>query len=214
MYQTILFDLDGTLTDSAPGVIHSVQYALNKYGITEAYENLQCFIGPPLIQSFQKVYGFGHEQAEEAVVYYREYYSAGGIFENEVYPGIKELLQDLKRAGKTLAVATSKPEFFAKQVLDHFGLTGYFDFIGGALMDETRTTKVEVLAYTLSEMKADPTASVMVGDREHDVLAAKDLGLDCIGVLYGYGSREELEVAGATAFADTPADVFRIVTTA
>ena len=214
MYQTILFDLDGTLTDSAPGVIHSVQYALNKYGITEAYENLQCFIGPPLIQSFQKFYGFGHEQAEEAVVYYREYYSAGGIFENEVYPGIKELLQDLKRAGKTLAVATSKPEFFAKQVLDHFELTGYFDFIGGALMDETRTTKVEVLAYTLSEMKADPTASVMVGDREHDALAAKDLGLDCIGVLYGYGSREELEVAGATAFADTPADVFRIVTTA
>ena len=212
MYQTVLFDLDGTLTDSAPGVIHSVQYALEKYGIAEAYENLQCFIGPPLIQSFQKFYGFDHEQAAEAVAYYREYYSAGGIFENSVYPGIPEVLARLKEAGKYLAVATSKPEFFAKQVLDHFGLTGYFDFIGGALMDETRTTKEEVLAYTLTEMKIDPETAVMVGDRENDAQAARALGIDCIGVLYGYGSREELAAAGCTVFAKQPKDIYRIAT--
>ena len=212
MYQTVLFDLDGTLTDSAPGVIHSVQYALKKYGITEAYDNLQCFIGPPLIQSFQKFYGFDHEKAAEAVAYYREYYSAGGIFENSVYPGIPEVLARLKEAGKYLAVATSKPEFFAKQVLDHFGLTGYFDFIGGALMDETRTTKEEVLAYTLTEMKIDPKTAVMVGDRENDATAARALGVSCIGVLYGYGSREELATAGCTVFARQPKDIFRIAT--
>ena len=212
MYQTVLFDLDGTLTDSAPGVIHSVQYALEKYGIAEAYENLQCFIGPPLIQSFQKFYGFDHERAAEAVAYYREYYSAGGIFENSVYTGIPEVLAMLKEAGKYLAVATSKPEFFAKQVLDHFGLTGYFDFIGGALMDETRTTKEEVLAYTLTEMKIDPEMAVMVGDRENDATAARALGVSCIGVLYGYGSREELAAAGCTIFAEHPNDICHIVT--
>ena len=212
MYQTILFDLDGTLTDSAPGIIRSVQYALKKYGMTEADENLRKFIGPPLIHSFQKFYGFDHDKAMEAVKYYREYFASGGMFENSVYPGITGMLEDLKKAGKQLLVVTSKPEPYAKQIVEHFDLADYFDAVCGAAMDETRTKKVEVLAYALSARNIDPKTAVMIGDREDDVLAAGALGVDCIGVLYGYGSREELEAVGARTFAGSPEDISRIVT--
>ena len=212
MYQTTLFDLDGTLTDSAPGIIRSVQYALKKYGITEADENLRKFIGPPLIHSFQKFFGFDHDKAMEAVQFYREYFTAGGMFENSVYPGIPELLSDLKNAGKQLLVVTSKPEPFAKQIVEYFGLKEYFDAVCGAAMDETRTKKEEVLAYALSEMQIDPNSAVMIGDRENDAEAARELGVSCIGVLYGYGSREELAAAGCTIFAEQPEDIYRIIT--
>ena len=212
MYQSILFDLDGTLTDSAPGIIRSVQYALKKYGITEADENLRKFIGPPLIHSFQKFFGFDHDKAMEAVQFYREYFTTGGMFENSVYPGIPELLSDLKNAGKQLLVVTSKPEPFAEQIVEHFGLKEYFDAVCGAAMDETRTKKEEVLAYALSEMQIDPNSAVMIGDRENDAEAARELGVDCIGVLYGYGSREELSAADCTIFAEQPKDIYRIIT--
>lgn len=211
MYQTILFDLDGTLTDSAPGIIHSVQYALKKYGIEAAAEDLQSFIGPPLVTSFQERFGFDHDKALEAVAFYREYFTAGGMFENAVYPGIEELLGRLKQDGKRLAVATSKPELFSRQILEHFGLTSYFDFIGGAAMDESRATKTEVLAYVLETLKADPGTAVMIGDRKNDIEAAAALGTEAIGVLYGYGSREELEEAGAKVIAKTPEDIYRIL---
>lgn len=211
MNHTIFFDLDGTLTDSAPGIIHSVQYALKKYGI-EAEENDLCsFIGPPLVHSFQERFGFDHDKALEAVAYYREYFTAGGMFENSVYPGVEEMLQKLKEEGLMLAVATSKPEFFSKQILEHFALTRYFDFIGGAAMDETRTTKVEVLSYALQELQVDPAKAVMIGDRENDMEAASLLGTESIGVLYGYGSKEELANAGAKVFAETPMDICRII---
>ena len=211
MNHTIFFDLDGTLTDSAPGIIHSVQYALKKYGIEAEENDLRSFIGPPLVHSFQERFGFDHDKALEAVAYYREYFTAGGMFENSVYPGVEEMLQKLKKEGLMLAVATSKPEFFSKQILEHFALTRYFDFIGGAAMDETRTTKVEVLSYALQELQVDPAKAVMIGDRENDMEAASLLGTESIGVLYGYGSKEELAHAGAKVFAETPMDICRII---
>ena len=211
MNHTIFFDLDGTLTDSAPGIIHSVQYALKKYGIEAEENDLRSFIGPPLVHSFQERFGFDHGKALEAVAYYREYFTAGGMFENSVYPGVEEMLQKLKEDGLMLAVATSKPELFSKQILEHFALTRYFVFIGGAAMDETRTTKVEVLSYALRELQVDPAKAVMIGDRENDMEAASLLGTERIGVLYGYGSKEELANAGAKVFAETPMDICRII---
>ena len=211
MNHTIFFDLDGTLTDSAPGIIHSVQYALKKYGIEAEENDLRSFIGPPLVHSFQERFGFDHDKALEAVAYYREYFTAGGMFENSVYPGVEEMLQKLKEDGLMLAVATSKPELFSKQILEHFALTRYFVFIGGAAMDETRTTKVEVFSYALQELQVDPAKAVMIGDRENDMEAASLLGTESIGVLYGYGSKEELANAGAKVFADTPMDICRII---
>lgn len=211
MNHTIFFDLDGTLTDSAPGIIHSVQYALKKYGIEAEENDLRSFIGPPLVHSFQERFGFDHDKALEAVTYYREYFTAGGMFENSVYPGVEEMLQKLKEDGLVLAVATSKPELFSKQILEHFALTRYFDFIGGAAMDESRATKVEVLSYALQELQVDPAKAVMIGDRENDIEAASLLGTESIGVLYGYGSQEELANAGAKVFADTPMDICRII---
>jgi phosphoglycolate phosphatase len=211
MNHTIFFDLDGTLTDSAPGIIHSVQYALKKYGIEAEENDLRSFIGPPLVHSFQERFGFDHDKALEAVTYYREYFTAGGMFENSVYPGVEEMLQKLKEDGLMLAVATSKPELFSKQILEHFALTRYFDFIGGAAMDESRATKVEVLSYALRELQVDPAKAVMIGDRENDMEAASLLGTESIGVLYGYGSKEELANAGAKVFADTPMDICRII---
>ena len=211
MNHTIFFDLDGTLTDSAPGIIHSVQYALKKYGIEAEENDLRSFIGPPLVHSFQERFGFDHDKALEAVTYYREYFTAGGMFENSVYQGVEEMLQKLKEDGLVLAVATSKPELFSKQILEHFALTRYFDFIGGAAMDESRATKVEVLSYALQELEVDPARAVMIGDRENDIEAASLLGTASIGVLYGYGSKEELSNAGAKYFADTPMDICLII---
>ena len=211
MYETIFFDLDGTLTDSAPGIIHSVQYALGKYGIEAEDAALKVFIGPPLIHSFQARFGFDHDQALEAVAFYREYFTAGGMFENSVYPGIEELLKKLKEDGARLAVATSKPEVFSRQIIAHFALDPYFDFIGGAAMDESRATKTEVLAYALETLQADPAQAVMIGDRRDDIEAANALGTGAVGVLYGYGSYEELAEAGAGTFAGSPEEIYRIL---
>lgn len=201
----ILFDLDGTLTDPMVGITKSVQYALKSYGIHEPDLNkLLPFIGPPLKDSFMEYYRFPEAQAQEAISRYREYYTVTGIFENRVYEGIGELLAHLKAAGRHLLVATSKPEEFARQILDHFHLTEYFDFIGGASMDEVRVKKGEVIAYVLDTVGlADVSAAVMVGDRKHDILGAKENAMASIGVLFGYGSREELEAAGADAIAAT-----------
>ena len=212
-YQTILFDLDGTLTDPGVGITNSVAYALGKYKITVPERAaLYKFIGPPLIDSFERYYGFSHERAVEAVTFYREYFSETGIFENQVYDGIGDLLQELRKAGKQLIVATSKPEQFAVQILEHFALAGYFDFIAGAYMDETRTKKAEVITYALEACGiTDKSRVLMVGDREHDVLGAKEAGVASLGVLYGYGGREELERAGADIIAERVADLTDIL---
>lgn len=203
--QYLLFDLDGTLTDPMVGITKSVQYALRHYGIEEPDLKKLCpFIGPPLKDSFMKYYGFPSEQAIEAISIYREYFSKTGLYENMEYPGIRDLLATLKAAGKHLYVATSKPELFSKQILEHFRLAEYFDFIGGANMDETRVKKGDVIRYVLEENQiTELDKVVMIGDREHDIIGAKENGLDSIGVLYGYGDREELSAAGADVIVET-----------
>ncbi len=208
-YNTILFDLDGTLTDPAQGIVNSVIYALEKFGITEDNrEKLLKFIGPPLAESFSKYYGFSEKDAYLAVDYYREYYAEKGIFENCLYEGIPQLLSILKTSGKTVVLATSKPEVFAKQILKHFKIDSYFDFVGGSNLDNSRVVKSEVIQYVLSNLpKIDPLKTIMVGDREHDVFGAAENNLPCVGVLFGYGSREELSSAGAIYLATTVNDL-------
>lgn len=201
----LLFDLDGTLTDPMEGITRSVQYALKHYGIWEPDRRKLCpFIGPPLKQGFMKYYGFEAKKAEEAVEVYREYYKRQGIFENFVYPGIPEMLEALKSGGQKILLATSKPEVFARQILEHFDLDRYFDFIGGADMGEARAQKGDVIRYVLEENGiADVSQAVMAGDREYDILGAAENGIDSVGVLFGYGSRRELEMAGAKVLAET-----------
>jgi len=198
-FQNILFDLDGTLTDPGIGITNSVIYALKKYNIEVSDRSeLYKFIGPPLLDSFMRFYGFTEEEARRAIDYYREYFSVKGLFENAVYEDIPALLKDLKDKGKTLIVATSKPQVFAEQILEHFKIDKYFSFIGGSTLEETRTQKAEVIEYVLETMNiSDFSKTVMIGDREHDVIGAKKVGIKSIGVLYGYGSRDELEKAGA-----------------
>lgn len=204
--KVILFDLDGTLTDSAPGITACVQYALEKMGKPEENaEALRCFVGPPLKDQFMSYAGFTEEEATEAVRYYRERYIKSGMYENSLYPGVEELLAFLKDRGCVLAVASSKPEQFVRQILEHFHLTGYFREIVGAGMDEKRTTKAEVIEEALKRL--DMTSSrqdvVMVGDRSYDIIGAHECGIQCIGVGYGYGSMEELIKAGVTYVADS-----------
>lgn len=213
MYNYILFDLDGTLTDPGIGITNSVMYALKKFNIdVEDRATLYKFIGPPLLESFEKYYGFSKEESELALKYYREYFKPKGLYENEVYEGIEELLAELKSRKKILIVATSKPEAFAVEILKHFHLDHYFDFIAGATMDEKRTKKSDVIAYALEQCKiTDKASAIMIGDREHDVLGAKRVGLDSIGVLYGYGNYEELENAGATHIVENPEEILKII---
>ena len=195
----ILFDLDGTLFDSAPGITNSLMFALDKYNIKVSdRKELYVFIGPPVWDSFQKYYGFSKEQAAEATRYYRSYFQEKGIFENEIYNGIIELLTKLNVAGKTLIVATSKPIVFANRILEHAGIDKYFSYVAGSELDGTRIDKAEVIAHALQECDiANKNDAIMIGDREHDILGAKKNGISSIGVLYGYGNIEELQEAHA-----------------
>ena len=195
-FDTVLFDLDGTLTDPAEGITNSVAYALERFGIhVEDRTALQPFIGPPLKESFMKFYGLSDADGERAVEIYRESFKPTGIFENRVYPGVPEMLAELKAAGLRLCIASSKPEVFVKQILEHFDLAGYFDAVCGSELDGRRTDKAEVVAEALRRCPGEHP--VMVGDRFHDVAGAKKNGLPCAGVLFGYGGQEELAKAGA-----------------
>ena len=212
MYNAVLFDLDGTLTDPGMGITNSVAFALRKYGIeVQDRKELYKFIGPPLYESFMKHYSFSKEEAETAVSYFREYFRDTGIFENEVYDGIENLLKKIKASGRKIILATSKPEEFAKRILVHFNLDKYFDFVAGATMDSSRVEKSDVIAYALKESGCSAENAVMVGDRMHDILGAKENGLASIGVLFGYGSREELENAGADYIAETVDDIIKYI---
>lgn len=212
MFKYILFDLDGTLTDSAEGIINSLKYALGKFGVCETDEKkLRSCLGPPLITSFTDIFGLSQSDAVKAVEYYREYFKPKGIFENRVYSGVNGMLKELKSRGKTLIVATSKPEEFAVKILAHFGLDQYFDLIAGADMNNTRCKKAEVIKYALDSCGiSDYSSAVMVGDREHDIIGAAQTGLKSIGVLYGYAADGELEQAGADFIARTPQDILDI----
>lgn len=209
MKEYILFDLDGTLTDPGLGITNSVIYALKKFNITPPKnEELYTFIGPPLMESFQKYYGMTKEQSVTAVEYYREYYVPTGMFENAVYEGIDEMLKTLTDMGKKVFLATSKPEVFAIKILEHYDLKKYFTFIGGSTLDETRVNKDEVIAYVLENIpEKDHSKLIMVGDRHHDITGSVKNDLESIGVLFGYGDREELNDAGATYIAENVAQL-------
>lgn len=213
MYKYILFDLDGTLTNPEIGITNCVMYALEKFGIKENdRKKLHPFIGPPLTYSFQNFYGLSEEESKQAVAYYRERFSDKGLYENEIYDGVVEVLQHLKKQGKVIILATSKPEQYTIEILKHFQLDQYFDFVAGATMDGSRGEKADVIAYAL-EMShiEDKTKAIMVGDRKYDILGAKENSLDSIGVLFGFGDYEELTKAGATYIAETVADILEYI---
>ncbi|MDC7286398.1 HAD-IA family hydrolase [Blautia schinkii] len=196
MYKAILFDLDGTLTESGEGITKSVQYALEKLGRPEPDLNkLMVFVGPPLMEQFMLYAGLDEETARQAVTFYRERYSVTGLYENKPYPGVENMLQELRQKGYILAVSSSKPEHFVNKVLDYFNLTHYFDEIVGSEMNGSRTKKSDVIEETLRRlnMQNHRDQVLMVGDKEHDVFGAREAGLECVAVSYGYGTREELE---------------------
>lgn len=209
MKQYLLFDLDGTISDPKVGITKSVQYALEAFGIHVANADDLCpFIGPPLRESFMTFYGMDEKGAEAAVAKYREYFADKGIFENELYEGIPAMLETLRGKGKTLMLATSKPTVYAQRILVHFGIEGFFSFVGGSELDGRRSKKNEVIDYVLKENRITQLDSaIMVGDREHDIIGAVKTGLQSIGVLYGYGDYEELAQAGATRIVSTVAEL-------
>lgn len=211
MYKYVLFDLDGTLTNPEIGITSSVMYALEKFNImVEDRKELHPFIGPPLDYSFQTYYGLSEEESQLAIKYYRERFSVKGLYENEVYEGVDNLLQQLKDSGKTLIIATSKPEEFTLKILKHFELYKYFDYVAGATMDGSRGEKADVIRHALeiSGIK-DKSEAIMIGDRKYDILGAKENGLDSIGVLFGFGDYEELAEAGADYIAENVQDILR-----
>lgn len=226
MHRLILFDLDGTLTESHPGIIRSVQYALERMGYPVLPEDeLYCFVGPPLTDSFTSVIHMSEEEAGRAVACYREYFSTKGKYENRVYAGIPELLERLRADGFLLGIASSKPEVFVRDILGHFGLLNSFDMICGATMDGSRSEKPDIIRYALRRagyktedaadaehgMAAVRREAVMVGDRKYDVTGAHAMGMAAVGVTWGYGSREELTASGADALAADPEELYRVL---
>ena len=202
--RTVLFDLDGTLTDPKLGITTCVQHALRRFGIEE------CFIGPPLADSFRRYYGLDERQAAQAIDYYRERFSTVGLYENAVYDGVPELLSRLRARGQTLAVATSKPTVYSQQILDHFDLSRFFDAVVGSELDGRRTDKADVIRETLRQLSLSPSEACMVGDRRQDVMGAKACGVPVIGVAYGYAEPDELEEAGADWIVDS-VDALRVL---
>lgn len=210
MTKAIFFDLDGTLTDSGPGIMNCAQPALAHFGISVADRNqLRVFVGPPLRQSFAR-FGVAPEDIDEAIRIFRARYVPIGKFENTPYPGIEDLLARLKAEGYPLFVATSKPEVTAIEVLEHFHLAQYFDRICGASLDEGRETKEDVITYLLAQI-GDPGQTVMVGDTDYDVIGAKAHGIPTIGVTWGYGEVEAMKTAGAVALANTPEELHHLL---
>lgn len=199
-YDHLLFDLDGTLSDPKEGITRSVQYALKHFGIeVEDLDTLEPFIGPPLQDSFRDFYNFSPEKADEACDQYHDYFIREGWYQNELYPDIIPLLDDLRSAGATLYVATSKPEPLAKRILKHFGIDNRFKYIAGDTMERTRSAKSDVLRHLLQFAHiTDKNSCAMIGDRRFDIEGASSVGISSIGILYGYGDAPELIHAGAT----------------
>ncbi len=209
MFKYILFDLDGTVADSAEGVINSVYYALTHMGINVPDKReLKKFIGPPLSASFKEFYGFDDKQTEQAITLYREYYAPKGINEAAIYSGIKQLLCKLKDHNKKVILATSKPEIYAVKIIENFGVSDYFDMIAGSTLGKERNSKADVIRFALdSSGVTDLSEVIMIGDRKHDILGAKETGIKAAYILYGYGSRQEAEEYGADYIIDTVEDL-------
>ena len=192
-YQNVLFDLDGTLTDPREGITRSIQFSLSKMGIDEPdLSRLEHFIGPPLLQAFMATYGFDEARAWEAVGFYRERFAVTGLYENEVFEGVTPLLEELVGQGRQLFIATSKPQVYAREIARHFDFAKHFKVIYGSELDGTRTNKVELIAHLMSEQGLEPAHTLMIGDRKHDLIGARDNGMDAAAVGYGFGSFEEL----------------------
>ncbi|WP_423738768.1 HAD family hydrolase, partial [Clostridium neonatale] len=215
-FKYILFDLDGTITDSGEGITKAVQYALKHFGINvEDINELKKFVGPPLRDSYMKFYNFDEEKATEGIKVFREYYEEKGMFENSLYDGIVDVLKALKKSGKELIVATSKPEVHAKKILEHFNVDKYFTIIAGADFEETRVKKGDVIKYALDNFRntlndnevLNLSQVIMIGDREHDIIGAKENNIKAIGVLYGYGDVVELTQARASYIVSKPEDL-------
>jgi phosphoglycolate phosphatase len=201
--RTIFFDLDGTLTDPKPGITRSIQYALERLGLPVPTEDdLVWCIGPPLLASLKSLTG-RDELADRALLLYRERFADIGLFENEVFPGIEDTLSTLAMSGRRMFIATSKPALYAERIVEHFALKPYFELVFGSEFDGTRTDKTDLLRYGLEAAKVDPRHTIMIGDRAHDMIGARNNGMTAIGVLYGYGKRDELADAGAHCICET-----------
>lgn len=206
--KTCLFDLDGTLTDPKPGITGCIQYGLEKLGYpVPSQDELEWCIGPPLHDSFLQLCGGDSEAAAKGLDYYRERFGSIGMYENELYDGIPETLQQISDAGIQLFVCTSKPHFYADPITQHFGIRHFFQHIHGSEMTGERVNKGELIEYIIGQEKIDPATTLMIGDRKHDILGAKQHGIQTIGVLYGYGSKEELTDAGADVLAESPVEI-------
>ena len=211
-YTHILFDLDGTLTDPGEGITNSVMYALKKFGINvEDRAELYKFIGPPLADSFKEFYGFSDEKAWQAVEFYREYFGDKGLYENRVYRGIREILEKLNAHGIKLYVATSKPTMYTLKILEKFQLLEYFEVVSGSAMDEKNSDKATIIKYAVDKGGIPCHQALMVGDRKFDIFGAKANNMDSVGVLFGYGGKEELTNAQATYIIETPEELLNIV---
>ena len=199
MKKWFLFDLDGTLTDNSEGIIKSARFALEKFGILDAPDStLRRFIGPPLHQSFMEFYGFSEEKAFEAVDLYRVRYREKGVHENNLFPGLKEMLENLREKGAGLCVATSKPLVFTEMILKQHGIYDLFAHVVGANLDGSMTDKTEVIGEVLRRIGHTGEEAVMVGDRSFDIVGANNCGLKSVGVYFGFAEPGELEAAGAT----------------
>jgi len=209
----VLFDLDGTLTDSQEGIINSIIYCLKTLNIAPpSQEALRPWLGPPLKESLMTYYDMTEQQALKGVAKFREYFNRQGIFENKLYTGVEPVLQELGRRGYRLLIATSKPEAAALRIIEHFHLESYFAFVGGATLNDSRTQKGDVIRYVLETSQiTDVSEAMMVGDRMHDVAGAKANGLEVTGVLYGYGTPDELKQAGADYIAETAEDILKFL---
>ena len=212
-FDSAIFDLDGTIMDSAEGIVRSVEYALDKMGVTEydRQTNLR-FIGPPLVDSFMEYYSMSEEDALRAVDFYRERYSVTGIYEARMYDGVRELLARLKEQGVKLYIGSSKPEKYVRMILEKQGILDLFDYVAGATFDESRNNKEQVLTYLFEQVEIDKKSAVMIGDRYHDIDGAHYVKIPCIAVLYGFGNEAEFKKHGAEYIAADTDEILKIIT--
>lgn len=211
MIKYILFDLDGTLTNPKEGITKCVQHALRHFGIEKDCDELISFIGPPLKEQFMKYAALSEEDAAEAVRLYRERFAPIGLFENEIYPGILDMLKELKAQGKIIALATSKPTVFAEKIAEKYGMLPYFDYLSGSELDGTNVEKSAVVRIAMEKIGAKPSETVLVGDRMYDAQGAEENGIRCIGVSYGFAAEGELESTGVMNIADSPKMLLEIL---
>ena len=212
MYKYIFFDLDGTLTQSEFGIINSIVHALNMMGIeVEDPESIKRFIGPPLVKAFKEFYKMSDEDAKKAAAYYREYYNKGEMYNAPLYEGIEDTLKALKESGKKLYVVTSKPAVFAKKIVEHFDIMKYFEEVIGPDISNNNYSKDELISQAIKKTQGKARECIMVGDRFYDIEGAVANGIASIGVLYGYGTKEELEAAGATFLVTVPGTITKVL---